>query len=175
MRKIIIVGRGTSICRVSISENAAKLKEFNGVVPEIVTGSTRINALACINHTLEQLLPEVLEGKLKEPTVIYTVGLVVDMIHNGSCKYWLLGDGCKKITGEQVCQEEMAQWTKFFELYAQMILHIIFKDVSSLAIKKGSRIPVTNEQRILNGYVEQAWKKTELIAPTLEEDQGDMV
>lgn len=172
-RNIIVVGRGNSVTRISYDalEKKANAQDYNGVVTTEVTGSTRINCLAVVNRTMEQLT-ELDLSKDTNPVLILTVGMVSDMVHNGTALYWIKNGG-KKNDGTAVNAEEMGLWNRFYELYAQLLTNVVFKNVSDIKIPKNPRYAITMEQRVLNDYIEKAWDRVKVTAPEIEESEDE--
>lgn len=177
MRHIIIVGRGNGLTRVSYDStaNKANAKDYTGVIDSMVASSTRINALSVIVLAMEQLLEKNVDGSLsaeKQPTQIFTLGQVTDMIDNGTFKYWLKNGG-KKSDGEAVHADEIELWTRFSELYKELYLDITFKNVSKLKLPKNSRYAISNEDRILADYAAKAWDRVKIQVPELVEEESE--
>ena len=173
-RNIIIVGRSESVARITydtVARKASAQDYIGGGVPASVSGATRINCLNVVVRTMEQLAEKDLSEEVS-PTLICTIGMVVDVINNGSFKYWLLGSGTK-MNGESVNETELKLWERFAELYSQLYLFITFKNVSDLKIPKNTRYAISMEQRALAEYAEKAWDRVKVTAPEIEEVEGD--
>jgi hypothetical protein len=172
-RNIVIVGRGDSVSRISYDATARKAsaQDYNGIVGADVKGSTRINCLSVVVRTMEQLKEKDL-SKETAPTLILTIGMVVDSINDGTFKYWILGDG-KKLSGDAVNETELELWNKFAELYKDMYLYVTFKNVSNVKIPKNPRYAISMEQRALNEYAEKAWDRIKVTAPEIEESEDE--
>lgn len=177
MRNIIIVGRGNGLTRVTYDStaNKANAKDFTGVIDSRVGASTRINALSIVVLTMEQLFAKKEAGELdaeKYPTQIFTLGLVTDMIDNGTFKFWLKSGA--KSDGEAIHPDELELWAKFSELYVQMYTDLVFKNVSRLKLPKGNtRYAISNEDRILADYAEKAWDRVKIQVPDLVEEESE--
>ena len=172
-RNIVIVGRGNSVARISYDAVARKAsaQDYNGIVAAEVKGSTRINCLSVIVRTMEQLAEKDLSEETN-PTLILTVGMVVDMINDGTFKYWVLGGG-KKLSGEEVNATEIELWNKFADLYKEMYLYVTFKNVADIKIPKNPKFAISMETRALNDYVEKAWDRIKITAPEIEETNDE--
>jgi hypothetical protein len=172
-RNIVIVGRGDSVSRISYDAKARKAsaQDYNGIVGADVKGSTRINCLSVVVRTMEQLKEKDMSADTT-PTLILTVGMVVDTINSGTFKYWVL-DGGKKLSGDAVNETELELWNRFTELYKEMYLYITFKNVSDVKIPKNPRYAISMEQRALNEYVEKAWDRIKVTAPEIEETEDE--
>jgi hypothetical protein len=175
MRTVIIVGRQNSVARIFYDSVARKASavDYQSVVPEGTQGETRINNLAVVVRTLEQLQEKGISEE-KEPTMIYTVGMVVDSINKGTFKYWLKNGG-KKLDGTAVNTEEMDLWTRFAELYKDMFVDVAFKDVKDGAIPKNPRFQVTKQQRIDAEYIQKAWDRVKVTTPEIDETEGEAI
>lgn len=172
-RNIVIVGRGNSVARISYDAVARKAsaQDYNGIVATDVQGSTRINCLSVVVRTMEQLAEKDLSAETT-PTLILTVGMVVDNINDGTFKYWVLGGG-KKLSGDAVNDTELELWNRFAELYKELYLYVTFKNVADIKIPKNPRYAVSMEQRALNDYVEKAWDRIKVTAPEIEESDNE--
>jgi hypothetical protein len=169
---LIIVGRGGEVCRVSNNpvKGTTKLLNYDPCVPANVTGANRINCLSIVVATLQQL-KEAKMDEGKDIATIYTVGLVSDMIHNGTFKYWLNG-GAKKLDGSDVDEHEIALWTEFVGLYKELFMNVNFKNVSSLNPPKNLRVRLTQDQIALNKLASMAWERVAPAEPVVEEAEG---
>lgn len=149
----------------------ATAQDYTGIVGADVKGSTRINCLSVVVRTMEQLAEKDLSNETA-PTLILTVGMVVDSINDGTFKYWLLGGG-KKMSGEEVNDTELELWARFAELYKELYMHVTFKDVASIRIPRNPKFAVSMEQRTLNDYIEKAWDRIKITAPEIEEGNDE--
>lgn len=156
---MVIVGQGNAVTRVAYNTatRAAGFQDYEPTVGVDIKGATRINTLAVVVRTLEQLAEKDLTTE-SEPTVFYTLNQVTDFVHNGTFKFWLLNGG-KKQGGEDVTEVEIGLWTRFAELYSQMYNHIIFKDVSSVNVPKNPRFTVSMDIKILAEFVDKSWER----------------
>jgi hypothetical protein len=176
MKNIIVVGKDQSVVRLSVDtvKQTAKLTEIAGVVSGNVTGATRINCLSAITDIMEMLKDGLADET--EPIVIYTVGLVVDAINNGTFKYWFLNDN-KKANGDNVNDTEIEKWAKFVEMYAdpEMFCKVIFKDVATKVLPRNPKYAVSMQDKALASYIDAAWKKVNASAGIIvveEEAEG---
>lgn len=170
-RRIFIVGRKDAVSRVSFDGKSAKAQDYEAAVPASVEACTRINCLAVLTRTMEQLSTLDL-SKEHEPTVVYTIGMVADAISRGTFKYWLLNAG-KKLSGEALNATEMELWTKFSGLYKDMFEHIIIKNVSDCTLPKNSKFTISQDQRLDAEYAEKAWDRVKVIVPEIEESESE--
>lgn len=175
-KSIIIVGRNCAIsrCVYDQAERKKMFIDYSSVVPSTTVGATRINALAVVNRTLTQIqeklaAPGAVAG---EPTTIYTLGIVTDMIHNGTFKFWLANDGHKK-DGSAVDPMEMELWREFSELYSALYNNICFKDVAKLKIQERPKYPISTEQRVLFQVLEETWKRVGSGVEEIESAEGE--
>ncbi|MCY7866077.1 hypothetical protein [Bacillus atrophaeus] len=168
MLRVYIPARGASVSRVVFNQESAKFSslEYDAVVPASVKASTRINALAGVVHTLSQFK----EKGVKGISVIFTVGLVADAIQRGTFKYWL--ESGENNAGEKLHETEMDLWKQFAELYQEMFLSIVFKNISSATLPRNTRFSITNEMRIDDKYSRIAWDKLPEVGEA-EEVEGD--
>lgn len=176
-RNIIIVGRGPASVRMTYDAVQRKTKktEFTGIVDERVLGSTRINALTVVVATLEQIKALKEAGGMDAdttPTQIITLGMVVDMISDGTFKYWLKNGG-KKSDGSDVHPKELEAWQAFSVLYAELFNDVTFKNVADLKLPRNPRFAISNDQRLLAEYAEKAWDAVKIAVPEIEECEGD--
>lgn len=175
MRTIIIVARGNGMTRVSYDSttNKANAGDFTGKIPMTVLGATRMNGLALVNSTLRKLKEMKDAGTLEletTPTLIWTLGMITDMIDNGTFKYWLKNGG-KKNDGTPVHADEVILWNEFAELYTELYMDVTFKNVAKATIPTGrTRYPITQEQRTIAGFAEKAWDRVKIQVPELEEE-----
>lgn len=167
MKSILIVARGSEVARLSYDSkvNTSKTAVFEAVAGD----NTRANALAVVNHSLRQLKES---GCAKGDIVtIYTVGLVSDMVANGTFKYWIR-EG-KKNDGSPVEDVELGLWKEFAELYQEMFLNINIKNISTLKLPERSKFKPTKEQMILDKLVAKAWELIQAPAePQFEESEA---
>lgn len=176
-RNIFIVGRSTAVVRLSYDAVARKanLKEFEGIVNETVKGVSRINCLAVVVATMEQLKAMKDAGDLAEdktPTLIITLGMVTDMIADGTFKYWAKNGGVKS-DGTAVDSKESEAWAAFAALYQELYMDVTFKNVSDVKLPKNPRYAISMEQRTLADYAEKAWDRVKITAPEVEEADGE--
>lgn len=155
MFRIYIAGRGGNTARVMLNQEKNKFSslEYEAVVPSTVKASTRINCLAGLVHTLQQLQEH--KDKLKGVSVIYTIGMVADAIIKGTFKYWLL-DG-KTSNGEALHETELELWSEFAELYQDLYLNVVIRNISSAALPRNTRFAITNEMRLDDKFSKTVW------------------
>lgn len=172
-RNIIVVGKGNSVARLIFDMETKKAKaiDYDGAVSSSVNGATRINNLAVVVRTMEQLAEKDMSEN-KTVTTFYTVGMVTDMIHRGTFKHWMLNDG-KKADGSAVNETELDLWNRFAELYTQLYMHVTFKDVATAKLPRNPRYAISEEQRLLDGYVKSAWERIKPEEPEVLEADGE--
>lgn len=168
MLRVYIPARGASVSRVVFNQESSKFStlEYDAVVPASVKASTRINALAGVVHTLSQFK----EKGIKGIAVVFTVGLVSDAITKGTFKYWLASG--ENSSGEKLNETEVELWNQFAELYSEMYLNVVIKNISSATLPRNTRFAITNEQRIDDKYSKLAWDKLPEVGEA-EEVEGD--
>ena len=174
-RNVIVVGKGSSVSRLvfDMETKKAKAVDYDHAVASTVTGAVRINALAVVVRTMEQLQEKIQAGE-NSVTTIYTLGMVTDMIHRGTFKHWILNDG-KKNDGSEVNSTELELWNKFAELYTSMYMNLTFKDVATAVLPRNPKYAITDEQRLLDSYVKSAWERIKPEEPTVEEGVGEAI
>lgn len=170
-RTIMVVGRGTSVARLSYDgkKNTYKATEFQAVVDSNVQGCTRINCLAVVVHTMTQLRDTVKIQDTNEVANIFTVGLVSDMVHRGTFKHWLNGEG-KKLDGSEVSETEMNLWREFTELYKDLFMNVNIRNISDTSIPEKSKFKVSAEQKALNQLTAKVWEMVKDEEPAQEQD-----
>lgn len=155
MMRIYIAGRSSAVARIMLNTEKNKFTslEYEAVVPSTVKASTRINCLAGLVHTMRQLQEN--KDRLKGINVIYVVGLVSDAITKGTFKYWL-ADG-KTSNGEALHETELELWSEFAELYQDLYLNVVIKNISSATLPRNSRFAITNEMRVDDKFSKMVW------------------
>jgi len=156
MFRTYIVGRGENVARVMLNTEKNKYSTlmYEAVVSDSTRASTRINCLAGLVHTMRQLQEH--KDKLKGVSVIYVVGMVSDAIQKGTFKYWLL-DG-KTSNGETLHETEIELWQQFAELYKDMYLNVVIRNISNAVLPRNSRFAITNEMRVDDKFSRMAWE-----------------
>lgn len=169
MLRVYIPARGTAVSRLVFNQASSKyaVLEYDSVVGSDVKAATRINALAGLVHTLNQFKEKGLTGV----NVIYTVGLVSDQIQRGTFKYWIAEK--KTSSGEPLHETELELWEAFAEVYQDLFLNVVIKNLSSATIRRGSQFAISNEQRIDDKYAQLAWDKLPAVGEA-EEIEGDV-
>ena len=168
-RNIIIVGRGEQVTRMVTNGKNAKAVDYSSVVSENVSGATRINCLAVLVRTLEQLKDKKDKDGLEDVTNIYTISMVVDMVNRGTFKHWAQ-NSWKKNDGSNVNEVEKELWEKFSDLYIDLFWNVTIKDASTARVPRNPRYQVTQEQRALDFYVRSAWDRVKPVEPTVSEN-----
>lgn len=155
MFRIYIAGRGGNTARVMFNQEKNKFSslEYEAVVPSTVKASTRINSLAGLVHTLQQLQEH--KDKMNGVSVIYIVGMVSDAITKGTFKYWLI-DG-KTSNGEALNETEIELWQQFAELYQDLFMNVVIRNISSATLPRNSRFAITNEMRVDDKFSKMVW------------------
>ena len=171
MMRIYIAGRSSAVARIMLNTEKNKFTslEYEAVVPSTVKASTRINCLAGLVHTMRQLQEN--KDRLKGINVIYVVGLVSDAITKGTFKYWL-ADG-KTSNGEELHETELELWSEFAELYQDLYLNVVIKNISSAALPRNTRFAITNEMRLDDKMSKLVWEKVPEAGADIAEVDGE--
>jgi hypothetical protein len=172
-KTVFIVGAGNDVARLSYdtASNKFKTTEFEPSVDGSVKGNVRINALAVVNHTLRQLK----EGGLfenKEIQTIYTVGLVTDMIHKGTIKFWLNSDG-KKFDGSDVNEVEMGLWNEFIALYMENFTKIVIRNIKDAQLPEYPKFKPSQEDKNLDKLQKMVWLMVKPVEVPMTEAEGE--
>lgn len=184
MRKLFIAARGAAVSRVAhdTTKNKRAYQDYDPVVSANVPACTRINALAVLVRSLEQLDEKNIVETEKEPTVIYTIDMVLQVANGGAFKHWLLNDG-KKFDGEEVNADEMELWKKFMELYTRNFSHVILKRIADVKSEEDiksmenynknprtkKKLVITDEMIADSASASKVWERVEALAPAKQE------
>lgn len=170
---IIIVGKESAVCRISLSEQNNKIIAKKHNTDGYITGvkaQNRICTLAEVVNCLEQIDKKT---ELATPITIYTIDMVYNPISNGTPLFWFANDN-KTLSGEALEEKETDLWTKFYDLYGRNITKVIFKSVSAaVQYARSSKFAITRDTKTIAEYIKNAWDDVDARSQSMIEDVMD--